>query len=445
MRTHLDSQEFLRHHRTSKKAFTRKRKLPFSQMVILGLTRSVESLQSRLNEAQKALHHLSMGFEGGSVSASAYSQARAKFKHTAFIALNRDVLLPTFYAPSEEEGDIEAQYWRGFRLVGIDGTDLVLPNTPELLARFGGRSFKIANRHKPGEYIRGKRPGALAVVSYDLLNHLTIDARVQACCSDEAIGALSMIHDLAANDLVITDRGFASYQYMATCFHDQRQFLTRAPKSMYADLQALARANPGKSAQATIPMPYHHRAAMKALGLPQTITIRCILIDLPTGEEEVLFTSLLDTERYPSEEFGDLYRLRWNEETYFDRVKNVMNIEMFSGLSEESIHQDFWATLLVSNMETFFSADAQAILDAKPAENLYRQQVNHAVAFSTLRREVMELVLSPEHSTDELLARLTILFLQTPVPRRPNRSFPRTKPTPTQQVRFCKYVRKPAS
>jgi hypothetical protein len=257
MRTHLDSQEFLRHHRTSEQAFTRKRKLPFAQMVILGLTRSVESLQNRLNEAQQALRQLAMGFEGGSVSASAYTQARAKFKHTAFVALNRDVLLPTFYAPSEEEGDIEAQYWRGFRLVGIDGSDLVLPNTPELLARFGGRSFKIANRHTPGEYITGKRPGALAVVSYDLLNDLAIDARLQTCCSDETTGALSMIHDLAANDLVITDRGFASYQYMATCFHNQRQFLTRAPKSMYTELQALARASPGKSAQATIPMPYY--------------------------------------------------------------------------------------------------------------------------------------------------------------------------------------------
>jgi hypothetical protein len=51
------------------------------------------------------------------------SQARAKFKHTAFIALNCDVLLPTFYTPSQEEGDIEAQYWRSFRPVGTDGTD----------------------------------------------------------------------------------------------------------------------------------------------------------------------------------------------------------------------------------------------------------------------------------------------------------------------------------
>jgi hypothetical protein len=96
-------------------------------------------------------------------------------------------------------------------------------------------------------------------------------------------------------------------------------------------------------------------------------------------------------------------------------------------------------------METLLTADTQAILDAKPAENLYEQQINHCVAFSTLRRDVMELVLSPPESTDELLAQLSTLFLQTPVPKRPNRGFPRKKPTPTQQVRFYKYTRKPVS
>ena len=122
-----------------------------------------------------------------------------------------------------------------------------------------------------------------------------------------------------------------------------------------------------------------------------------------------------------------------------------MGLEMFSGLTEESVRQDFWATLLVSNIETLFTADAQRILDAQSEGNRYEQQVNHSVAFATLRREVMELVLSPAHSTDDLLAQLTMLFAQSPVPKRPNRRFPRKKPTPTQQVRFYNYVRKPAS
>lgn len=445
MRRTIESTEFLARHRKSEQDFTRVRKLSFSRMILLALTRSVESLQQRLNEAQRILQRLLMGFQGGSVSASAYSQARAKLRHSAFEALNREVFLPIYYAPAESEDDVKPQYWRGFRLVGIDASDIVIPNTPELLKVFGGRSFKIANQQKPGEYISGKHAAALAVISYDLLNDLALDARLQACASDEVQGALSMIAASAPNDLFITDRGFASYRYMATCLHYGRNFLTRAPKSMYRQLQAQARANADKSAVGTITMPYHQRTAMQALGLPQQITIRCILVELSTGEEEVLFTSLLDAEVYESQEFSPLYALRWEEETFFDHAKNVMNIELFSGLSEESARQDFWATLLVSNMERLFSAEAQERLEAKSKENRYEQQVNRSVAFSTLRGAVIELVLSSERSIDELLAQLTVLFMQTPVPRRANRSFPRTKPTPTQRVRFYKYIRKPAS
>ncbi len=94
------------------------------------------------------------------------------------MALNQELLLPTFYAPPDDDDEVKPQYWRGLRLIGVDGTDLVLPDAPELLAVFGGRSFKIADRHKPWHPYYGQtRPGALAVVSYDLLNHLAVDAR----------------------------------------------------------------------------------------------------------------------------------------------------------------------------------------------------------------------------------------------------------------------------
>ena len=78
------------------------------------------------------------------MTAGAYCQVRDKLKHTAFMGLNQDVLLPVFYALSDDPDDIQPKYWRGFRLLGIDGTDLALPNALDVLAAFGGRSFKIA-------------------------------------------------------------------------------------------------------------------------------------------------------------------------------------------------------------------------------------------------------------------------------------------------------------
>jgi hypothetical protein len=58
-------------------------------------------------------------------------------------------------------------------------------------------------------------------------------------------------------------------------------------------------------ADAPSKLPNHNRAAMQALGLPECITLRCVLLELSTSEEEVLFTSLLDTEQYPPRRIWD--------------------------------------------------------------------------------------------------------------------------------------------
>lgn len=121
---------------------------------------------------------------------------------------------------------------------------------------------------------------------------------------------------------------------------------------------------------------------MRQNGLPTTITVRRVLVSLSTGEEEVLITSLLDHQQYPSKEFIRLYGKRWREETYLDRVKNRMSLEAFSGFTQESVLQGLWATLVVSNLETVLLSDAQKVLDQKPATNKYRQQVNPAASFS---------------------------------------------------------------
>jgi hypothetical protein len=44
------------------------------------------------------------------------------------------------------------------------------------------------------------------------------------------------------------------------------------------------------------------------------IPVRLIRVLLPTGEVEILMTSLLDRDDHPAEEFATLYHLRWAQE-----------------------------------------------------------------------------------------------------------------------------------
>ena len=94
-------------HRWTGTAFTRVRRLTFERVLVMVLRNSVKSLQNVVNEAMSLLGV-------GPVTASAYSQARYKLKHTAFIELNRKALVETVYG----DGDYK-KFW-GFRVVAVD-------------------------------------------------------------------------------------------------------------------------------------------------------------------------------------------------------------------------------------------------------------------------------------------------------------------------------------
>ena len=89
LRQRIVSEAFKVRHRTESKYFTRERKLSFSMLLLSILRKSVKSLQNVLNE-------LSLELNLPLLSASGYSQGRQHMSHTAFIELNRAIIVP-FY------------------------------------------------------------------------------------------------------------------------------------------------------------------------------------------------------------------------------------------------------------------------------------------------------------------------------------------------------------
>ena len=84
----------------------------------------MKSIQCVVNEL-----FLALGIE--SVTVSAFSQARKRIRHTAFIELNEKAVVDVLY----RDGDY-LRYKR-FRLLGIDGSKIRLPETPEINKEFG--------------------------------------------------------------------------------------------------------------------------------------------------------------------------------------------------------------------------------------------------------------------------------------------------------------------
>ena len=85
LRMVLVSDEFKCRHRSSEKYFTRMRCLPFVIVILILLNMLKRSLQDELDEFFRAIQRNEVSER--LVTKSAFTQARKKFKHTAFIEL----------------------------------------------------------------------------------------------------------------------------------------------------------------------------------------------------------------------------------------------------------------------------------------------------------------------------------------------------------------------
>src|SRR5205814_9722916 len=121
---------FVDRHRMRAECFTRERQLTFPVVMLFILQKTAKSIQRHLHEFLNGLAGDAL-YE--SVSAGAWTHARAKLKHTAFVELNSEMVVPSIYGEDESK---EVRRWRGHRLLGIDGSLLRLPSHPELFEQF---------------------------------------------------------------------------------------------------------------------------------------------------------------------------------------------------------------------------------------------------------------------------------------------------------------------
>ena len=382
----------------------------------------MKSLQNVVNEAMTWLDELP-------VTASAYSQARYKLKHTAFIELNQVAVVDTVYSDSDYK-----TFW-GFRVLAIDGSKIVLPDNEAIREEFG----TIAWTNGKTAEIQGERPYALASVLYDVLNKVALDAtlgKAKAYEIDLAVGHLSHTQP---GDLLVMDRNYPSYRMLAEMSRSSRDFVVRCSSASFAVARQMLKGEGADSQRVTLTPCAGQLPAIRELELPVSLNVRLVRVRLRTGEYEVLVTSLLDETRYPSAGFLELYYLRWGIETFYGLIKTRLELENFTGTGAEAVRQDFHATVYLSGLESLLTATAQATLDAK--ETQHPQTVNRAVSFNAIKNLAFDLLLG-DHDTDTLLEKLTALFLTNPCLDRSNRNPPRKKASSRTLLNFHKRNKK---
>jgi hypothetical protein len=402
------SEDIVLKYKVSETDFTRKRKQSFHSSIVFMINFLTKSLSA---EIENFICFISQNIKEKEIvcfTKSAFVQCRKKIKPEAFKYLS-DSLIEEFYT----DNDDSIKLWNGFRLLAVDGSRLSLPDTQELEKIYG----RTKNQSETGVV------QARISVLYDVLNKFAIDGSLSPLSTGESVLALNHLAFAKGKDLIIYDRGYPSFNLIYEHFEKGIDFLIRVKadfsnitrefykSGLYSDIVQI---KPGKNT----------KLSDKSYSKETSKAVRLVKIELPSGEVEILITSLLDSAKYPDSIFKDLYFLRWGVETFYDELKNKIKAEHFSGYSGHSILQDFYAALFVSNVQSLIVGEINDELAEEFTENKYQYKVNNNLSYGFLKDRIITLFFS-DKEMEIIVSELKKLFKKHTIPIRPNRKYER--------------------
>jgi len=417
--------------------------MSFVDLVLFMMNMVNKTMQKEINDYIKEVKKEPIKY-----GKSAMSKARVKISPELFIELNKG-MLKDIYSEKEE---IKLEY--GFRILGIDGTTLALPNMEILKDK--KQSEEIKEIYGEGSNQKGKYGVTpRASVMYDLKNKFIVDGILGSIHSSERFMAIEHIDKLlelkkevkvSYKDLLIYDRGYPSMGLIKYHYKHDLDFLMRVNGQSFKAVQEFKRS---KKVDEIIEIEVTRgilknlleekqhsnlKALIEEFKVGDKIKIRAIKIILKNGTVEVLLTSLLSQEEYKIEIFRDLYFKRWRVEIAYDILKNIFNLENFTGLTQIAINQDFYATILTNNLCSLIMNDImeeQVSLFNQNKERKYLYQLNKSFSIGCMKNKLV-LLLQKNVREKKIYQMIEDEILANLLPIKPDRSFERKKHSSTK-------------
>lgn len=351
----------------------REKKLFFSEVVMLLINLIKRSLKVELQD------FLAFGLRQEiSYTKSAFCQSREKIKPVFFQDLNQK-LVELVYEKNTER----IKKWKGFLLVGVDGSTAYLPNNKDTSFYFGTQS---------NQYM--EVPMARIIKFHDVLNDFSVFSKIAPIVQSESVLFKEHLHQLPKDSIGIFDRGFPSFSLCFLMMKNERKFVMRTKLSFSKMVEDFVKSEQWDKEVNWLP----NANAIKDLkmqgyeiSMNTPLKIRLIKVLLNSGETEVLMTNLYDENEYRKEDFSQLYFKRWGVETRIDADKNKTQMEEFSGQKPLSIEQDFYCMEFVMNLQSMIAMDCQMELQeiSKGRKHLYK--INKNVSIGSLKYRIVEL------------------------------------------------------
>lgn len=283
--------------------------------------------------------------QGGTLAAHSEKLHRIQMSDAAHAQRRRDLpvelfeqIMETALQPlAEAEGQPEC-FYQGYRLVGVDGTQWSVGNTPQILRELP----KAASRRLQAAFAKLRLVNVV-----ELGTHAPLAAAAGPVSEGEQRLAAKLWPKIPEHSLLIGDRlfGTARTLWQARTAWQGRDiaFLVRIREDIQA--KVVERLVDG-SALVEAPV-YEERRRIDTLRVRE---IRAQVVAL-NGKRFTLrlWTTLLDPQRYPAEPLARHYAERWEHELYYRELKlDVRNAPLLASHTVETALQEIAAVVLAS-------------------------------------------------------------------------------------------------
>jgi hypothetical protein len=263
---------------------------------------------------------------------AAISQARTRLGAEPLEALYRAAVEPIGNAATR------GVWYRGWRIMSLDGTTLDVADTSDNARAFGRHSSSR------GANATAAFPQLRLLGLVETGTHVICGAQIGAYRSSERSLAPAVIARLSSDQLCLADRGFLSFDLWRSARATGAALAWRAPDSF--DLPVHESLSDGS--YRSILNPTHRSRSAERTPVPVRV-IRYALPNAPKSEAEYrLVTSVLEPERAPAAELAALYHERWEIENSFDEFKTHLKGagRILRSKTPDLVRQEVWGFLL---------------------------------------------------------------------------------------------------
>ena len=334
---------------------------------------------------------------------------------------------------------VDVPTFKGFTVAGIDSSIIDIPNRPETRKEMG-----IPEDTEFEKYSAVARLSCMVdgksdfVLSSNLSNEFT----------DEITHALWHLNDVKnmidlTRTIITFDRFYNSIELMLTIMLLNSFFVIRGKTSTFKKQQEIMRRNNEYDSVFEINLPDRLISTFRDPELQKyakklgRMPIRIVRVTLKTGQEEILFTNAPKELATPTE-LKELYGERWTIEKDFDRLKNKLYIEKFTGRRKVIIEQDCYSHIFLFNLLMALKNDAEAQITRKPRETAqykYEYHTNMNVLIGEIKEQLPYLLTDDQKQIDQIIQQIIkiaskeLVATKIPAPTNAERKKKHFKPT----------------